>query len=101
MISNLQLLRAFCALAVVYYHTGNTLFGIHSELGGVAIFFCISGFIMAYIPQRSAREFFTDRVVRIAPVYWFATLAFFFWKIPVVHPHTSVLANHGHNACSI
>jgi len=78
-ISNLQLLRAFCALAVVYYHTGNTLFGMHSELGGVAIFFCISGFIMAYIPQRSAREFFTDRVVRIAPVYWFATLAFFFW----------------------
>jgi len=78
-ISNLQLLRAFCALGVVYYHTGNTIFGMHTELGGVALFFCISGFIMAHIPQKSAAQFMTDRLIRVVPLYWIATLAFFFW----------------------
>jgi exopolysaccharide production protein ExoZ len=75
-ISNLQLLRAFAALAVVFYHT-DYRFGadVHTEFQGVAVFFVISGFIMTYITRKDASQFLTHRFIRIVPLYWMSTLA--------------------------
>ncbi|MCI1005052.1 acyltransferase [Herbaspirillum sp. C7C8] len=75
MLSNLQLLRAFASIAVVLYHTGYFFNGIHTEFGGVAIFFCLSGFMMAYVSRKGAEGFMLNRVIRIAPMYWCATSA--------------------------
>ena len=76
MISNLQLLRALAALAVVFYHT-DYRFGanVHTEFQGVAVFFVISGFIMTYITRKDANQFLAHRFIRIVPLYWMSTLA--------------------------
>jgi len=76
MISNLQVLRALAALAVVFYHT-DYRFGadVHTEFQGVAVFFVISGFIMTYITRKDARQFLAHRFIRIVPLYWICTLA--------------------------
>ncbi|WP_146208403.1 acyltransferase family protein [Cupriavidus plantarum] len=82
MITNLQLVRALAALAVVFYHTGYIVPGhTHTELQGVAIFFALSGFLMAYLAQTSssAREFFDRRIVRIVPLYWVMTIFSVLW----------------------
>ncbi|MGO4412506.1 acyltransferase family protein [Cupriavidus sp. KB_39] len=82
MITNLQLVRALAALAVVFYHTGYVVPGhTHTELQGVAIFFALSGFLMAYLSQTapSARDFFDRRVVRIVPLYWVVTVFSVLW----------------------
>jgi exopolysaccharide production protein ExoZ len=75
-ISNLQLLRALAALAVVFYHT-DYRFGadVHTEFQGVAVFFVISGFIMTYITRKDSSGFLTHRLIRIVPLYWMSTLA--------------------------
>jgi len=87
-ISNLQLLRAFAALNVVFFHIIGTSkaygFGVVSLSflegwggNGVDIFFVISGFIMVYIQNlkgRTPQEFAVDRIVRIVPVYWLLTI---------------------------
>ena len=76
MISNLQLLRALAALAVVFYHTDYRFgAGVHTEFQGVAVFFVISGFIMTYITRKDANGFLTHRLIRIVPLYWMSTLA--------------------------
>lgn len=77
MITNLQLLRALAALSVVFYHTGYTIAGHSTEFYGVAIFFCISGFIMSKVTTDGEDNFFIRRLVRIVPLYWIATIAFF------------------------
>ena len=42
---------------------------------GVHLFFMISGFVVSMSAEgRSAREFFTSRVVRLYPAYWAAGL---------------------------
>lgn len=88
-IYNLQLLRAFAALNVVYFHIIGTseAYGFKVQwsyflngwgANGVDIFFVISGFIMVYVQNlksRSGVEFIVDRVVRIAPIYWLLTIA--------------------------
>lgn len=80
MITNIQLLRALAALAVVFYHSGFPINGAHTEFQGVALFFCISGFLMVYMTREERPEsFLLSRVVRIVPLYWVATLAFHFW----------------------
>ena len=57
MISNIQVLRAFAALAVVFYHTGYFIDGrVHTDFQGVAVFFVISGFIMVYTTSRLNSE---------------------------------------------
>jgi len=83
MVVNIQVLRCFAALAVVLHHLQNMqglYFGMpHLTLAGIAgvdVFFGISGFIVGYTNRAQARttgEFWTDRVVRIAPLYWAAT----------------------------
>lgn len=60
----------------------NRRFGtdFQSDVGaeGVDIFFVISGFVMVFAyarKERSAWAFYGERVIRIAPLYWTATLA--------------------------
>lgn len=79
MISNLQVLRAVAALSVVYYHTDFRIFGVHVDMGGVALFFVISGFIMTYISRSSTDGFLSKRLIRIVPLYWFATIFALVW----------------------
>lgn len=75
---SIQYLRAFAALAVVVFHAGERT-GLHFTIGaaGVDVFFVLSGFIMMAIsdarPTRPA-DFFRNRLLRIAPAYWAATL---------------------------
>lgn len=88
-LNNLQALRAFAALNVVFFHIlgTSTSYGFsvnHLKIfegwgfNGVDIFFVLSGFIMVYI-QRDGTinpiRFFIDRLTRIAPLYWFLTAA--------------------------
>lgn len=80
MISNIQLLRAIAALAVVFGHSGFSVNGVHTQFQGVPIFFCISGFIMVHISRQSVDDFFVKRIIRIVPLYWVAVLAFYFWS---------------------
>jgi exopolysaccharide production protein ExoZ len=73
-ISNLQVLRALAALAVVFAHTCYPLFGIISNsFSSVSLFFVISGCIMAHIVHE--KHFLARRLIRIVPLYWIFTLA--------------------------
>jgi exopolysaccharide production protein ExoZ len=83
MVSNIQVLRAFAALAVTWRHllmwfeTDPGYGLLHVGRAGVDIFFVISGFIMFHTTQSNDRttvRFWTDRVIRIAPLYWLMTL---------------------------
>ncbi|MEO5329756.1 MAG: acyltransferase [Magnetococcus sp. THC-1_WYH] len=95
MISNLQILRAFAALNVVFGHIiGNaeyynydtsfsfTLAGWASS--GVDIFFVISGFVMLFTQlehKRSVTDFITSRIIRIVPIYWLITTIIILTKL--------------------
>lgn len=82
MISNIQVLRAFAALAVVFYHTGYFIDGrVHTDFQGVAVFFVISGFIMVHISRKDAGHFLLRRVIRIVPLYWAVTLLSVVWYV--------------------
>ena len=77
-LNNIQGLRAYAALSVVFFHSGYLLphilaFGFY----GVDVFFVISGFIMAGICDLRPQKFFLRRAIRIIPLYWVATLAIF------------------------
>jgi exopolysaccharide production protein ExoZ len=82
-IINIQVLRAIAALSVVLAHTASefpnagTIPRIDAAQSGVDLFFVISGFIMVYVtairPQTSI-GFLSNRLIRIAPNYWFYTL---------------------------
>jgi exopolysaccharide production protein ExoZ len=83
MVSNIQVLRAFAALAVTWRHmlmwfATDPGFGLlHVGRAGVDVFFVISGFIMFHTTQnndRTTAQFWTDRIIRIAPLYWLMTL---------------------------
>jgi len=88
-IASLQILRAYAALAVVFYHVVHEIsvqspdsVGHYLEEmslrgpSGVDLFFVISGFIMLYNHKsdssgwNSSKEFLIKRVKRIYPVYW-------------------------------
>jgi exopolysaccharide production protein ExoZ len=75
---SIQYLRAFAALAVVVFHAGEKS-GLHFTIGaaGVDVFFVVSGFIMMAISDARAAspgKFFRNRLMRIVPIYWAATL---------------------------
>ncbi|MBT8545253.1 acyltransferase [Polynucleobacter paneuropaeus] len=86
-LNNLQALRAFAALNVVFFHILGTSasygFGVNDlkifegwGFNGVDIFFVLSGFIMVYIRGEGAMSpitFFVHRLTRIAPLYWLLT----------------------------
>lgn len=81
-LNNIQLLRAFAAISVVYLHTGFSLPFLRPFGGfGVDVFFVISGCIMARIldSKSGARSdfFLRRRILRIVPPYWLFTLLLF------------------------
>jgi exopolysaccharide production protein ExoZ len=83
-LTNIQALRAFAALNVVFFHVIAAsksydcpvyFFDFLEGWGhnGVDLFFVISGFVMVYIQRlkkKTPYAFFRDRVVRIIPTYW-------------------------------
>jgi exopolysaccharide production protein ExoZ len=85
MITNIQGLRFLAALAVCVMHVG--LIKLDPDLfnmggAGVDLFFVISGFIMVVSSQRlfgqpgAIGTFLYQRITRIVPLYWIATLVF-------------------------
>ncbi|PZU57577.1 MAG: hypothetical protein DI547_12885 [Sphingobium sp.] len=85
-IRSIQMLRGIAALLVVLFHgsiqlqrTGYDADAFKWMQAGVDIFFVISGFIMwvttEKAPDRTAGQFFLNRVQRIAPLYWLITFA--------------------------
>ncbi|MBB2970315.1 acyltransferase [Mesorhizobium sp. RMAD-H1] len=82
---NLQYLRAVAASAVMLYHAAHYVHGhlgpglydvFHHFLGlyGVAIFFALSGYLMATLAgKQSAHHFLASRIARIYPAMWIAT----------------------------
>jgi exopolysaccharide production protein ExoZ len=82
-LNNIQVLRAFAAIAVVVFHTGFVFPYLHPFGSfGVDVFFVISGYIMARILDPASGSvgafFFRHRLLRIGPPYWFFTLLLFF-----------------------
>lgn len=91
-LESIQILRALAAFLVVFNHVGAYVHGqmkgdsffmstgfVYMGGFGVHIFFCISGFIMAYSHKgdhgiRSVLSFMGKRVWRIYPVYWAWTI---------------------------
>lgn len=84
MLTRLQILRGFAAYMVVLLHWGDVVrsetdfFMPMNHLGnfGVDLFFVVSGFVMVYVAGRKATpaRFMFDRIARIVPLYWVATL---------------------------
>ncbi|MGH6808111.1 MAG: acyltransferase family protein, partial [Ensifer adhaerens] len=77
-IHGIQYLRALAALGVVLFHAAERT-GHHFAIGaaGVDVFFVISGFIMWVISDRrpvAPLSFLKERLRRIAPIYWLATV---------------------------
>ena len=89
-IKNIQVLRAFAALSVLFLHTvyavnDYNFFQLTKNFSswgdfGVDIFFIISGFIMIYIKrsQKNALYFLKKRISRILPLYWFFNILYLF-----------------------
>jgi exopolysaccharide production protein ExoZ len=85
LIRSIQYLRALAAMLVVWVHALYVIPGVAELWGapffggsGVDLFFVISGFIMVITTARTDLtpvEFFGLRIVRVAPLYWLATLA--------------------------
>lgn len=83
---SIQVLRAVACLMVLLHHARNPRPGMFDPMvgwnftTGVDIFFVISGFIMYAAARHEApAEFVRRRVVRIAPLYWIATLTWVAW----------------------
>ena len=97
-LQSLQILRAFAALVVVYYHIKGPL-NDGSQMGafGVDIFFVLSGFVIAMVAEATTdvRVFFLNRIARIVPLYWILNFGVF--AIACVAPQflNSTTANMG------
>ena len=88
LLTNLQVLRGFAALAVALFHaqefvstrrgpTGLGLFDPRFGLMGVAIFFAISGYLMARLVRASdPATFLAHRVLRILPPFLVLAIGF-------------------------
>jgi len=68
---SIQMMRGIAALTVVAMHIG--IFG--KGLFGVDLFFCISGFIMMHVTDKSTHQFLEKRAIRVIPLYWIVTIA--------------------------
>ena len=94
-LESVQILRGIAAMLVVFNHAGLLALSIKSQFGpswlvpskaaaemgaiGVDLFFVISGFVMALSARRfigpwGASTFLALRFVRIAPLYYLASL---------------------------
>jgi exopolysaccharide production protein ExoZ len=80
MLNNIQVLRGYAVILVIFVHLGFLLdqVGLKSfGHSGVDLFFVISGFIMVHISKnRESKplEFMKRRLIRIVPLYWIVTL---------------------------
>lgn len=82
----MQYLRAIAALLVVFHHVRNPANGLFDPVGhwsfgqaGVDMFFLISGYIMfAVAGSQRPVQFLKRRIIRIIPLYWFATFLLYF-----------------------
>jgi len=93
-IVGIQYLRGVAALFVVVFHISlqlNLLAGLptlSTLVSGVDLFFVISGFVMVYSTRMghksSSSDFILKRFIRIAPLYWAATL--FMITVMIVTP---------------
>lgn len=104
MIGNIQALRAIAALLVVMSHVLKTShnYGLDAGVltafagwseGGVDIFFVISGFVMTLTQSQNPRtpgRFALNRIARIVPPYWFATLLLIGFYVAVPSAFTSL-----------
>src|SRR5438309_11551486 len=73
----IQYLRGFVAMMVVWHHSVELLGnGRGFGASGVDLFFVISGFIMMVSTDRgvSPGTFLQNRIIRVVPLYWCATL---------------------------
>lgn len=98
MLLGIQYLRAIAALMVVFHHAlyrmgiyGNGAFDLEIEfgMGGVDIFFIISGFIMFYVTTQKTYtplKFLKARIIRIAPNYWLWMALFV-----IIYPETTTV----------
>lgn len=91
-LNNIQILRAFAAINVIYYHIILTSSSYNQPVNfflflkdwganGVDIFFVISGFVIFYsqsLKKKNAFEFIKARIIRIVPIYWLLTLSIIF-----------------------
>lgn len=83
MFLNLQILRGFAALSIVFVHFADLHFlGKTSALGrgGVDLFLVLSGFIIGQTTrhrQSTPARFLMHRLARIVPLYWSMTLVVF------------------------
>ena len=85
LLTNIQILRFFAAVAVLVGHAGDLFTPSAAHLreipwsAGVDIFFVISGFVMTYLTQGqfgrpgAPRAFLIRRIIRIVPPYWLFT----------------------------
>lgn len=94
----IQYLRALAAIAVVIFHAAERTGG-HFAIGaaGVDIFFVISGFIMWVIAENrpiSPGRFLLDRLKRIAPIYWIATLVMVGGAMAGLFPNLKLTLGH-------
>ncbi len=97
-IHGIQYLRALAALAVVLFHAAERT-GHHFAIGaaGVDVFFVISGFIMWVISDRrpvAPLAFLGERLRRIAPVYWLATMVMIGGGIGGLFPNLVLSLDH-------
>lgn len=94
MLHSIQILRAVAAYLVVFVHmselaprSGATTALAQIGYSGVDLFFVISGFIMVHtttIKKTSGLAFITNRIKRVAPLYYAVTL--FVFALAIVAP---------------
>ncbi len=68
--NSIQALRGITALLIVLEHVRFLSCGAF----GVDVFFCISGFMIMFSTQKSAKHFLVKRLLRIVPLYYLVTL---------------------------
>lgn len=73
-------LRLFLACTVVIYHGGYHPYGLLTGVSAVTVFYMISGYVISglyttkFTKVKNARYFYIDRLIRIAPQYYFYLL---------------------------
>lgn len=77
---SVQMMRGIAALSVVVCHLG---YG--TGMFGVDLFFCISGFIMMLVTEKSCDGFMFKRFLRICPLYYSLTVGSF--AMGIIAPH--------------
>lgn len=85
MLNGIQILRAIAILDVVSFHlieflNANAQLGLKSfsvGVGGLDVFFVISGFILVRVtgPSETPQSFLVKRAARLLPLYWLMTAA--------------------------